>query len=172
MKGDTKTSNIPVVITSNLGDAGDIKSTKALGADEYFIKSNTEIKKIIQYAKAKTILIVEDEKSLAEALVEKLTKDNFIAKVAKNGREGLKSALRNHPDLILLDIVMPVMDGMAMLKELRNDQWGKSVPVIILTNLSEAEKTATALDEGVKDYLVKTDWKLSEVVEKIKERLA
>ncbi|MBI5221908.1 MAG: response regulator [Candidatus Magasanikbacteria bacterium] len=119
----------------------------------------------------KTILIVEDEVSLLNALRDKLTREGFVTLEAKNGEEGLEVALREHPDLILLDIIMPVMDGMTMLSKLRNDSWGKKVKVIILTNLSDTEKVSAAMAKGTFDYLVKADWKLEEVIVKIKERL-
>lgn len=119
----------------------------------------------------KKILIVEDEQSLRRAMAEKLTKEKFKALTAADGQEGLEIALKEKPDLILLDILMPVMDGIAMLKKLRQDSWGASVAVIMLTNLSEAEKTAEALDYGVHDYLVKSDWKMGDIILKIREKL-
>ena len=119
----------------------------------------------------KTILIIEDERSLREALRDKLTREGFSTLEAKNGEEGLDVALREHPELILLDIVMPVMDGMTILKKLREDAWGKNVKIIILTNLSDIEKIADSVKNEVYDYLVKTDWKLEDVVTKIRERL-
>lgn len=121
----------------------------------------------------KTILIVEDEQDLREALADKLTREAFTVLTAKNGKVGLDSALLKHPDLILLDIVMPEMDGMTVLKKLREDVWGKTVPVILLTNLSATEENI--IEEMVKyapsHYLVKSDWKISDVVEKIRETL-
>ncbi|HCA67457.1 MAG: hypothetical protein A2249_02300 [Candidatus Jacksonbacteria bacterium RIFOXYA2_FULL_44_7] len=119
----------------------------------------------------KTILIIEDERSLREALRDKLTREGFSTLEAKNGEEGLDVALREHPELILLDIVMPVMDGMTMLKQLRENAWGKNVKIIILTNLSDIEKIADSVKNEVYDYLVKTDWKLEDVVTKVRERL-
>ena len=119
----------------------------------------------------KIILIVEDERPLREALRDKLTREGFSTLEAKNGEEGLDVALREHPELILLDIVMPVMDGMTMLKQLRENAWGKNVKIIILTNLSDIEKIADSVKNEVYDYLVKTDWKLEDVVTKVRERL-
>ena len=88
---------------------------------------------------AKKILIVEDEASLRKALVEKFQREGFETFLAFDGVEGLDQAERIQPDLILLDIIMPKMDGMTMLKKLRESgDWGKQVPVIILTNLSSA----------------------------------
>ncbi|MBU2229584.1 response regulator [Patescibacteria group bacterium] len=117
------------------------------------------------------ILIVEDEDSMRMALSNKLTAEGYHVFVAQNGKEGLEIALKEHPNLMLVDIVMPVMDGMTMMKELRNDKWGKDAKAIILTNLSDAEKTAEAVDRGVYDILVKSDWKLEDVIDKIKDEL-
>jgi len=123
--------------------------------------------------KKKIILITEDEKALRHALDDKLARNGFTILDAENGEEGLALALVEHPDLILLDIVMPKMNGMKMLKELRADEWGKTVPVIMLTNLSSADeernRDITKLEPTY--YLIKTDIKIEDVVEKIKERL-
>ena len=88
------------------------------------------------------------------ALVDTFTREKFSVLQATNGEEGLTVALRDHPNLILLDIIIPVMDGMTMLRKLREDAWGKDVPVILLTNLNDAEKAADALEHGVYDFLV------------------
>ena len=82
----------------------------------------------------------------------------------------MEIALREHPDLILLDLIMPVMDGMTMLKKLRHDPWGTKVSVIILTNLSDAEGSLMR-SIGSLDYIVKSNWKLEDVVAKVRERL-
>ncbi len=119
----------------------------------------------------KKILVVEDEISLLNVLASKLTKEKFKVFKAKNGEEALKIALKEHPDLILLDILMPKMDGLEMLDRLRMDEWGKDAVVMILTNLGETEKTAEAMGKGVFEYMVKSNWKLEEVVKKITEKL-
>ncbi len=103
--------------------------------------------------------------------MDKFKSEGFLVTSAKDGQEGLNLAITDHPDLILLDIIMPVMDGMTMLSQLRQDPWGKTVPVILLTNLSEAEKVVESLREGVYDYLVKSDWKLEDIVKKVREKL-
>ncbi|MFA6271820.1 MAG: response regulator [Patescibacteria group bacterium] len=118
------------------------------------------------------VLVVEDEESLRVALRDKLISEGYHIYTASNGEEGLKIALKQHPDLILVDIVMPVMDGMTMIKELRNDDWGKNAKAIFLTNLSDAEKTAEAVSRGVYDILVKADWRIEDVVKKIKDELS
>lgn len=122
-------------------------------------------------SKMPTILIVEDEAPLRRAIKIKLGQSNFNVLEAKNGKEGLETALAEHPDLILLDIVMPVMDGLHMLKELRRDAWGKDVEVIFLTNLGDNENLDEAVEGSATAYLIKTDWKLEDVVGKIKQHL-
>ena len=120
----------------------------------------------------KKVLIVEDEEPMLRVLKEHLCEGGVCTVfTAGNGEEGLKIALEEHPNLILLDIVMPVMDGLSMLRKLREDEWGKNVEVIMLTNLTGKEHLAEALEEGSFEYLVKTDWKLEDLVKKVKDRL-
>lgn len=126
---------------------------------------------IEQSTKNKTILVIEDERAMLQVLVDRFTDEGFSILEAKNGEEGLECAFKKHPDLILLDIILPKMDGITMLKKLRVDNWGKDVPVIILTNLNHMGTIVEALENGVYDFLVKTDWKLEDVVERVKERL-
>jgi DNA-binding response OmpR family regulator len=122
----------------------------------------------------KKILIieeVEDDANLREALHDKLTREGFTVLDAKNGEEGLGVALLYHPDLILLDILMPKMGGLEMLRKLREDPIGKNIPVIIFSNFGDNEKVAGAIALGSNDYLVKSNWTLEEVTEKVKEKL-
>jgi len=117
------------------------------------------------------ILVIEDERLLAEALKRKLETSGFSVITAADGAEGLEFALGKHPNLILLDIVMPIMDGLTMLDRLREDEWGAKVPVLILSNLSDAESIKESRDRGVNDYLVKTNWKIDDVVKRVRETL-
>ncbi len=119
----------------------------------------------------KKILIVEDEKPLREAIFDKFNREGFQTFQGKDGEEGLKIALKEHPDIILLDIIMPHVDGLSMLKTLRKDEWGKNAQVLLLTNLNDAEYVATAMESGVFDFLVKSDWKLDDLVIRVKEKL-
>jgi CheY-like chemotaxis protein len=117
----------------------------------------------------KTILIVEDEKILRAAVVDILRIKNFLPLEARNGNEGVEVALKKHPDLILLDLIMPAMDGMAAFKKIRQDPWGKKIPIIILTNLSVASEQLAdtlAMDRST-HYLIKSDWKIHDIVRKI-----
>ena len=119
--------------------------------------------------KQKTILVVEDEKNLRDAIVDILNLNNFLPLSAVNGKEGVDLALLKHPDLILLDLIMPVMDGMTALKMIRGDAWGANVPVIILTNLSAADEKIVEdmVTHKPMYYLIKSDWKINDIVNKI-----
>lgn len=118
------------------------------------------------------ILIIEDERDLLEILVDKFTREGFIVFGAENGEEGLKLALTHHPDVIVLDLIMPKKGGGLMLEELRNDEWGKDAKVIILTNLTGTTSSmANLLDKGVYEYMVKASWSINDVVKKVKEKL-
>jgi len=119
----------------------------------------------------KKILIVDDEAPLSKVLKDKFESTGFEVLTAKNGEEGLMKAVTQKPDLILLDIVMPRLDGMTMLKKLREDEWGKGVEVILLTNLSDNDKVRQALKNNVYYYLIKSNWKLEDLVIKVKEKL-
>lgn len=121
--------------------------------------------------KDKTILIVEDEAPMLNVLADNLEAEGFAVLRAANGVEGLERALSGHPDLVLLDIMMPQMNGFTMLEKLRADEWGKKVPVIILTNFGDNEKVAEALADDVSEYFVKSDIKLEEVIARVKQKL-
>lgn len=119
------------------------------------------------------ILIVEDEQSLRDAIVTVLKSKDFLPIEAVNGKEGVEKALSEHPDLILLDLIMPVMDGMAALKKIRADKWGADVPVVILTNLNATDETLVIdiVTHKPLEYLVKSDWKIHDVVDKVESIL-
>ena len=119
----------------------------------------------------KKILIVEDNKGLAKVLSNSLHSENVSILEAGNGEDGLALALKEHPDLILLDVVMPKMDGITMLQKMREDEWGKNASVIILSNLSDQNKVADAVTEGVFDYLIKDDWSLDDLITRVKAKL-
>lgn len=120
---------------------------------------------------SKTILVVDDDDTIRRVLSDKFEAEKFDILTASNGEEGLSTALAKHPNMVLLDLVMPVMDGMSMLKALRQDSWGKDVPVMILTNVNNGDDVGEALKYNVYDFLVKTDWRLEDVVERVKARL-
>lgn len=123
--------------------------------------------------RSRTILIVEDDLALRKVLVDKLTDESFTALEAADGEEGLLMAKEHHPELILLDIFMPRMDGITMLSKLRSmDAWGKHVPVLVLTNSTDAQTIAKISGFGETDFLIKSEWSLEALVARIREKLA
>ena len=120
---------------------------------------------------SKKILIIEDETAMADAMKMGLVEVGYEAHTAYDGEDGLKQAKELLPDLILLDLMLPKKDGMTVLKELRDDDATASIPVMILSQLSDTEKISEGVALGVVGYLVKVDYSLNEVVEKIKHVL-
>ena len=114
------------------------------------------------------VLIVEDEEILLTALSEELKQEGFDVVGAKDGIEGVEKAISEKPDLILLDLVMPRLDGIGALKQIKENPDIKDIPVVILTNLSDYDKVSDALSLGAMDYLVKANYRLEELVNKIK----
>ena len=120
---------------------------------------------------SKKILIIENELATRKVLADKLIRENFFVIQASNGQDGLELALKEHPDLILLDVFMPKMNGLEVINALHKDKWGKHVPVLILSNLSDDSKMLASIKHGHYDYLIKTNHNLATIVEKIKSRL-
>jgi DNA-binding response OmpR family regulator len=119
----------------------------------------------------KIILLVEDDVFVSDIYQTKLGSEGFLVQVAENGLEAMKFMEKGKPDLVLLDIVMPYMDGMEVLKRLKENTDWKNIPVILLTNLSEKEKIEEGLGMGATDYLIKSHFTPTEVVEKVKSVL-
>lgn len=123
---------------------------------------NTETKKV---------LIIEDEKDLRDAIAMALEYEHIHALQAGDGEEGLQIALREKPALILLDIMMPKMNGIDFLRALRADEWGKEVQVVVMTASEGLDKIAEVVEAGGNEYIQKTDITLAGIVEKVKERI-
>lgn len=117
------------------------------------------------------ILVVEDEADIREAMVDAMTEAGFSVLVAKNGEEGLAVAKAEHPSLILLDLIMPVMDGHEMLRRLRQDPWGKDVRVIVLTSMDDVTNVATAHTGSITDYIIKAHTSLEDLVKQVRTAL-
>lgn len=117
------------------------------------------------------ILLIEDEPGQALAISSALSSAGYEIASAGDGKEGLEKAKDEAPDLILLDIVLPKMDGVAVLKELKKNPQTKEIPVIILTNLATGETMRETMEAGSSDYLVKTDYTLEELAGKVKQAL-
>ena len=119
----------------------------------------------------KKILFIEDETTLQKAIGRYLEQEGYQIKNALDGDIGLKIAKKEKPDLILLDIILPKKNGFEVLKELKEDETTKDIPVIILTNLEGNNDVEKALSLGANTYLVKANYRLEEISNKIKETL-
>lgn len=121
--------------------------------------------------KKPAVLVIEDEEVLRHLLVLSLRGEGYTVLEAANGKAGSEQALKYHPRLVLLDIVMPTMNGIDMLKFLRRDAWGKTADIMLLTNLDDIDDLEKAKTYGVTDYLVKSDWSLEELVRQVQQRI-
>ena len=119
----------------------------------------------------KKILIVEDDRFLSEMYVTKLAEEGFEVETAFDGEAGLAKAKEMAPDLILLDIVLPKMDGFEVLQSLKKSKDALGVPVIALTNLGQKEEVEKGLKLGASDYIIKAHFTPTEVVAKVKKIL-
>lgn len=118
------------------------------------------------------ILIVEDDALLSKMYLSIFTSENYQVETATDGEEGLEKARVDHPDLILLDIMMPKLNGMEVLQKLKADPNLKNVPVVILTNLAGDNDVQTALKMGAVRYIIKSENKPKEVEEIVRDILA
>lgn len=118
---------------------------------------------------SKRILIVEDEADIREAMADALTQQGYEVLQAENGQIGFDMALAEKPDLILLDIVMPIMGGHETLRRLRLDPWGQNAAVVIMSAMDDAPNVALAHQTGITEYLIKSNASLDELAKKVRE---
>jgi DNA-binding response OmpR family regulator len=119
------------------------------------------------------ILVIEDDKFLKDLLVKQLEDTGYTVIHVRDCEEGLKKAKDEKPDLILLDLVLPGIDGFEFLKEIKKDSSEiKNIPVLILSNLVQGDDVKRGIDLGAEDFLIKAHYTLPEIVEKIKKTLA
>ena len=118
------------------------------------------------------ILIIEDDKFLRELIVRKLSQENFDVVEAIDGEDGIKKVKETIPDLLLLDLILPGIDGFEVLSKIKEEPATASIPVIILSNLGQREDIERGLKLGAVDYLVKAHFTPNEIIEKVKSALA
>ena len=119
----------------------------------------------------KKILIIEDDPFLSEMYVAKFSENDFQTEVAIDGEDGLAKVKEFIPDLILLDIVLPKMDGFEILKKIRSDSKLKNIPIILLTNLGQKNEIEKGMSLGANEYIIKAHFTPTAVVAKVKEIL-
>ncbi|MDN5819672.1 MAG: response regulator transcription factor [bacterium] len=117
------------------------------------------------------IAIIEDDPVINQMYRMKFEADGFNVQLANNGKRGVAMVETFQPDMILLDLQMPEMDGEAALKVIRSNDWGKDIPVIVLTNLGEEEAPKSLREMGIHSYIVKADLTPRQVVARVKEAL-
>ncbi len=117
------------------------------------------------------IAIIEDDSVISQMYRMKFEADGFEVQIANNGRDGVALVQEFAPDMVLLDMQMPIMNGDEALKNIRKEDWGKTVPVMILTNLGEEEAPSDIRSLGIESYIVKADLTPRQVVERVKTTL-
>lgn len=199
LKADEKTKDIKVIVLSNLGQNDEVKKGMKEGASGYLIKASltpTQVesyvsnmlnsasgKKTVDSSDEKKeepsnlkekngikVLLIEDEEAIIEMYKLRLTQEGYEVETARNGAWGLKQAKEKEFDIILMDIVMPAMNGYEMLKQLKTDSKNHSVPIIVLSNSAQDRDIEKTLKCGASCYLLKastTPTKLIKEVEKI-----
>jgi DNA-binding response OmpR family regulator len=125
----------------------------------------------IQEKRKPLVLVVEDDIFLANVHKKKLTKEGFEVAMAGNGDEALALAQKNKPDIILLDLIMPVKDGFQTLQELKANPELKDIKVIVLSNLSQEDDKQRVMDMGAIDYIVKANISFREIINQIRRHL-
>lgn len=118
------------------------------------------------------IAIIEDDPTINQMYRMKFEAEGFEVELANNGKRGVAMVETFNPDIILLDMQMPEMDGPTALAEIRKQPWGKTIPVIILTNMGEEESPEGLKQLGIHSYIVKADFTPSQVVSRVKDALA
>ncbi len=121
---------------------------------------------------SKKILIVEDDKFLRELIARKLVKMGYNILQAVDGEKGLESIKENKPDVVLLDLILPGIDGFEVLSLMGKDEEVAQIPVLVLSNLGQKEDVERALNLGAKDYLIKAHFTPEEIIEKIDQAIS
>ena len=126
---------------------------------------------INQTPKKPLILLIEDDSLLIKMYKAKFIAEGFEVIIASEGESGLKMALENPVSFIILDVMMPKLSGLDVLEKLRQNPKGKAIPVIVLSNLDQEEKSKKAVQLGAKEFLVKANFTPAQIVEKVRKYL-
>lgn len=181
---DEALKKIPIVIISNSGQPVELTRILSLGAKDYIIKAqftpNEVIEKVRKHLTGTStesrandqkssikVLLVEDDTFLFSLVAERLVKEGYSIATAKDGVEALAAFETMTPDLLILDIIMPGMNGFEVLKKVKGDPKNKDLAVIIFSNLGQDHEIAEAKTLGADEFLVKAQFSLKEVMEKI-----
>ena len=185
---DTTIAGTPVIIASATGDIVEIGHALRLGIKDYFVKSKFNIEEVVEKvthqlgvtapvkpeevkapSKQSKVLIIEDDKFLRDLAMQKLTRENFQVFAAMDGEQGVVMAEKEVPDIILLDILLPGIDGYEVLRRVRENPTLKKVSIAMLSNFGQREDIEKALTSGADQFLVKANYTLDEIVEEVKK---
>jgi len=177
----------PVITLLNAGQHVEVSKILALGVKDYIIKSDFSPEEVLHkvenqlhssgssvegdqlHEEGFRILIVEDDNFLRDLLARKLTHEKYDLLVAANGEEGLELAKNEHPSIILLDLILPGMDGFEVLTAIKADPNTANIPVIILSNLGQESDIDKAKKIGADEFLIKSNFSIDEVVAKMRK---
>ncbi|MDO8572774.1 MAG: response regulator [bacterium] len=183
---DPELKKICMIVISGSGQPVDLKRILDLGAKDYLIKTefdpgellikmkkhladeNSQVKKVMSKKNSDIkIMIVEDDPFLSSIASSRMEREGYKISVAMNGEEALTLLENNIPDLILLDIIMPGMNGFEVLKKIKSNERLKDVLIIIFSNLSQEHEIEEAKNLGADDFLIKANFTPMEIIEKI-----
>ena len=177
---DPALQKIPVIIISNSSQSVEIGRAKALGVKDYLVKAEFDPDEVVAKVRrvlrtetldAKKVLIIEDDQFLRDLIVRKLEDEGFVTLQAIDGEEGLRVFREKKPDLVLLDLILPGIDGFEVLRQAKEDRSISHTPVLILSNLGQRDDIERGIKLGAKDYLIKAHFTPGEIVEKVKEAM-
>lgn len=201
LREDPNLAKIPVIIISNSGQPVEIEKAVSMGVKDCLIKAEFDPQEVLSKIKNQLksagkdvnaarpspgeappaekidpkkfrVLVVEDDSFLRDLISRKLVKEGFQVLQAVEGEEGLKKAIEEKPHIVLLDLILPGMDGFEVLKKIRADASSANIPVIILSNLGQKDDIERGTKLGATDYLVKAHNTPGEIVDKVKAILA
>lgn len=199
IKANSDLKDVPVIAISNTAEGDEIEKVKALGVKDFLVKAIFDSNDVVSRVQgvlgkeatpapaegatatsantastpsnnaSKKVLIIEDDKFLRELAAQKLEKEGFSVAGATNGQEGLDLLESEKPNVIILDLILPGMDGFETLRKIRTESNFKTIPVIILSNLGQEEDIEKAKSLGATDYLIKAHFSFGEIIKKINE---
>lgn len=176
----------PIIVISNSGQPVEIGKVLELGAKDYLVKVDFSPDEVIAKVDAQLkigtsegdeifrdskfkILVVEDDGFLRDLLSRKLTHEQHNLLIAADGEEGLELATSEHPSIILLDLLLPGMNGFEVLEKIRANEGTKDIPVIVLSNLGQESDIKRAREIGADEFLIKSNFSIDEVITKMKK---
>lgn len=192
MNPDPMIAKTPVIVASETGDLIEISRALKLGISDYFVKSRFDISQVVSKVKKQLgdtnlvapsttptltpseamaqikLLIVEDDKFLRDLATQKLHQENFEVFSAVDGEQGITIAEKELPQVILLDILLPGIDGFEVLKRIRTNPSLKDTRVIMLSNFGQREDVEKAISSGADQFLVKANFTLDEIIQEVK----